>query len=180
MTERTELQTPRLLLRPYGFEDVADVFAYAADEEWSRFLTIPRPYRLRDAEAYVAQAVLRDWAVQPLFSIVLDGRNVGSVGVRVNSQHRLGELGWGLARKHWGNGLIPEAAAAVIDWAFPAFELDKVCAQADARNTQSHRVMEKLGMTREACFRQHRLHRGERVDEVWYGLLREEWETRKP
>ena len=39
------------------------------------------------------------------------------------------------------------------------------------------RVLEKLGMTREGLLRKHLIRRGERVDRVYYGLLREEWET---
>ncbi|MPZ15394.1 MAG: hypothetical protein GEU73_13380 [Chloroflexi bacterium] len=53
-------------------------------------------------------------------------------------------------------------------------------APSGARNVQSHRVMEKLGMRREAVLRQHRVHRGERIDEVWYGLLRAEWSEAAP
>jgi ribosomal-protein-alanine N-acetyltransferase len=46
---------------------------------------------------------------------------------------------------------------------------------ADARNERSHRVLEKLGMTREGLLRKNRLARDEFVDEVWYGVLRSEW-----
>lgn len=70
---------------------------------------------------------------------------------------------------------IPEAARAVIEWAFQSYDIAKVFARADARNTQSFRVMEKLGMQREGQLRKHRHFRGEQVDEVVYGVLREEW-----
>ena len=40
--DSTELRTERLLLRPFAFEDVEDVLAYASDPEWSRYL-IPVP-----------------------------------------------------------------------------------------------------------------------------------------
>jgi ribosomal-protein-alanine N-acetyltransferase len=57
----------------------------------------------------------------------------------------------------------------------------RVYATADARNIASRRVMEKLGMRLEATLRMHRLDaRGELLDEVWYGLLREEWLERQP
>jgi RimJ/RimL family protein N-acetyltransferase len=62
-----------------------------------------------------------------------------------------------------------------IAWAFRTQQLAKVWATADARNVASWRVMEKLGMQREAYLRSHRLLRGERVDVVQYGLLRREW-----
>ncbi|MYL06055.1 MAG: GNAT family N-acetyltransferase [Gemmatimonadales bacterium] len=86
-------------------------------------------------------------------------------------------MGYSLARKHWGRGLTAEAARAVVDWGFRERGLAKVYAYADARNAQSLRVMEKLGMTREGTLRSHRTLRGERVDDVYYGLLRVEWET---
>ena len=47
---------------------------------------------------------------------------------------------------------------------------------ADRQNGASQRVMEKLGMTKEGTLRQNRVERGRLVDEVWFGLLRDEWE----
>ena len=59
------------------------------------------------------------------------------------------------------------------------FGLAKVFAGGGALNRRSWRVMEKLGMKREGLLRSHRLIRGEirgeRTDEVVYGVLREEW-----
>ena len=74
---------------------------------------------------------------------------------------------------------MPEAAGAVIDWAFDELALEKVHAKADLRNVRSQRVMERLGMTREGVLRGHTRGRGERIDDVYYGLLRDEWEGQK-
>ena len=82
-------------------------------------------------------------------------------------QHETAELGF------WGQGLVPEAARAVVEWGFKERALAKVFARADARNTNSQRVMEKLGMTREGLLRSHVKGRGERID-VYYGVLRDE------
>jgi ribosomal-protein-alanine N-acetyltransferase len=122
--------------------------------------------------------VLADWAKEPVFAIVLDGKVIGGINLRVDKAHQLAELGYSIARNHWGRGLVAEAGRAVIGWAFPACDLWKIFARADAGNRGSWRVMEKLGMIREALLREHRLVRGERGDEVVYGLLREEWEAR--
>ena len=97
-------------------------------------------------------------------------------GLGINKTHEMAELGYDLARVHWGRGLIPEAAHAVAGWAFMEYGLAKIYATADLRNRRSTRVMEKLGMTREGVLRSHRRGRGERVDEVYYGLLCEEWQ----
>ena len=48
-------------------------------------------------------------------------------------------------------------------------------ARTDARHKRSLRVMEKVGMTREGLLRGQGKGRGERIDQVVYGILREEW-----
>ncbi len=52
----------------------------------------------------------------------------------------------------------------------------KVLAAADVRNNRSQRVMERLGVMREGVLRSHITQRGERIDGVYYGILRQEWE----
>ena len=71
---------------------------------------------------------------------------------------------------------MTEAVSAVIDEAFRKLPIRKISAIAIAENVGSTRVMEKVGMQREALLRQHRVQRGQTFDEVHYGLLREEWE----
>ena len=180
MAERVGLSTERLLLRPFRLEDVDDVYAYAKDTEWERYLglPLPQPYTRRDAEAYVAGRVVAYWSTEPTFAIVLDSTVIGGIGLRIREAHQTAELGYALARPHWSKGLTTEAALAVVGMAFENRGLAKVYAAADLRNRPSWRVMEKLGMTREGVLRSHRKCRKERIDEVYYGILREEWEAR--
>lgn len=181
MTEPTELRTERLLLRPFKLEDVDDVYVYAKDPEWAQYLLlpIPQPYTRRNAEEFVARQVLADWSTNPDFAIVLKSVVVGGINLRIDGTHDTAGLGYGLARAHWGKGLVAEAAKAVIDWGFAEYGLAKIYARADLRNQRSTKVMEKVSMTREGVLRSHRKGRGERIDEVYYGLLRQEWERLK-
>ena len=174
--EPVELRTKRLLLRPWRLSDVDDLFAYASDVDWGRYLTVPQPYLRRDAEEFVAHTVLTSWNQKPFLAMVFENRAVGALGLGLNVEHRTAELGYSVAKELWGLGLVPEAAEAVIDWGFQSFPIEKVFARADARNRQSVRVMEKCGMKQEAFLRKHRHFRGEQIDEIWCGLLREEWE----
>jgi ribosomal-protein-alanine N-acetyltransferase len=170
-----EIATPRLRLRPYRWQDIDDVMAYATDEAWARFLPVPWPYTRRDAEQFLATQVLLDPAREARWAIVLDGAVVGGVNLRRAPEHRLAELGYALARGVWGRGLATEAARAVIHAAFEAdANLNRIRAVADSRNLASMRVLEKAGMTREGILRQNRMFRGELIDEVWYGILRKE------
>ncbi len=180
MVDPVELRTERLLLRPFRPEDVDDVYAYAVDPEWARYnKPVPQPYTRRHAEEFVARCVRADPKEHVEFAIVLGGRVVGSVRLTIALEQRVAGMGYSIAREHWGKGLVAEAARAIIDWAFPAFELEKIVSRADARNQRSWRVMEKLGMTRESVLHGSRAACDGPADQVVYRLLREEWEARR-
>ena len=176
LNERAELKTDRLLLRPFDFRDVDDVLGYASEPGFGWYLLLPQPYTRDDAAKFVAQQILDEWSTRPTFAMALEGRVVGGVGLRIDRRRERGELGYALARQHWGKGLTVEAARAVIGWGFQRYGVHKVIAHAALDNRQSWRVMEKLGMTREGLKRSHSKIGGEFVDYVDYGVLREEWE----
>ncbi len=169
------IQTPRLLLRRYRLTDADDVFAYARDPEWGRFLAHEQPYERRHAEAFLAERVLAKWRKNPAWAFEQEGRVVGGLSLWLARRNRRAEIGYELARWLWGRGLASEATATVIDEAFRRLPIRKVTATASAGNVRSTRLLERLGMQREALLRQHWVHRGESLDEVRYGLLREEW-----
>ena len=178
--ESAKLKTERLLLRPFKLRDVNDVFEYASDSEWARYLPrVPQPFTREAAQERVARHVLESWKTHPTWAIVLHEKVIGGIVLMIDLQHEIGELGYELSREHWGKGLMTEAARAVIDWGFQERRLAKIFAQADARNKRSLRVMEKLNMRREGVLRSHSRERGERIDEVFYGILREEWEGKQ-
>lgn len=171
------IETPRLRLRPWELGDVDDVLAYAQDPEWSRYLRVlPRPYERSHAGEFVARQILHDRSTHPSWAIVLDGTVVGGINLRFDFEHRKAEMGYSVAREHWNKGYVTEAAGAVVDQAFATHaDLNKVLARADVENAASQRVMEKIGMKKEGVLRQHRVERGEAIDEAWYGILRSEW-----
>jgi RimJ/RimL family protein N-acetyltransferase len=138
-------RTPRLLLRPGFPEDAPALAAAIADEAIVRNLaTAPWPYRMRDAEAFLACP--RD-PVLPSFLVFerTDGEPqlVGSCGLGRRPSGAV-EMGYWIARPFWGNGFATEACTALIQIArtlgFPSLEgshfLD---------NPASARVLEKLG-----------------------------------
>lgn len=138
-------RTPRLLLRP-GFPEDAPALATAiADEAIVRNLaTVPWPYRVRDAEAFLASP--RD-PVLP--SLLVFERTVGApqlVGACGLGRRPSGavEMGYWIARAHWGCGFATEASTALIDIA-RTLRLDKLEASHFLDNPASGRVLEKLG-----------------------------------
>lgn len=177
--EPVTLATERLSLRPFELTDADDVYAYARDPEWARYLPLPSPYEYRHAVEYVARSVLTSWTTTPVFAICLNGRAIGSTSIRVDPRNRTAVSGYAIAREQWGKGFVAEAVEAVVSWAFQAFDLAKVTAMADITNTRSWRVMEKLGMRRDGVLRselQSDAAPGTRQDMVVYSVLREEWQ----
>jgi ribosomal-protein-alanine N-acetyltransferase len=170
------INTARLVLRPYGLGDVAAVLSYAADEEWGRYLPLPRPYVRKDAERFVAAQILVDRTVHPSWAIVFKNSVIGGINIRFNFEKRLAEMGYSIAHDYWKRGFASEAARAVVESAFRVHrDLNRIRAMADLRNVASQRVLEKVGMVKEGILRQNRIVHGEFVDEVWFGLLRDEW-----
>jgi RimJ/RimL family protein N-acetyltransferase len=138
-------RTPRLLLRPGFPEDAPALAAAIADEGIARNLgTVPWPYRVRDAEAFLASP--RD-PVLPSFLIFerTEGgpQLVGSCGFGRRPSGAV-ELGYWIARQAWGRGLATEACTALIEIA-AALRLPQLEGSHFLDNPASGRVLEKLG-----------------------------------
>lgn len=172
------ISTRRLHLRPFRTGDTEAVLAYANDPEWVRYLVnIPCPFTLEDAESFIYRfSDLSRWDELPMFAVTIEDTAIGSVYLNLDFQNDRAELGYDLARIHWGKGLATEAVASVLDWAFGNLPLHRIFATVDRRNTQSVRVLEKLGMIKEGLLRQHVKWNGEYRDNYYYGLLKKDWQ----
>jgi len=107
------------------------------------------------------------------------GVAVGDISLwLVSREHRQGEIGFVVHPDHQGHGYATEGAAALVELGFRQFDLHRIVGSADARNIGSARVMEHLGMRREALFRENELVKGEWSNEVIYALLATEWAAR--
>lgn len=168
----TRIETERLLLREFQSGDVADALAYRNDPEFARFLShIPQPFTRQDAEAFVALNMSEPWQRSPTFAVVWQATVVGTVNLEVDTGARTAMLGYAIGRLWWGQGIATEATRAVVEWGAEAFDLVRIWASTDTRHVRSQRVLEKLGMQREALRVAHHVGRnGESIDEVLYGL----------
>jgi len=90
---------------------------------------------------------------------------------------RQGEVGWIFDPEFQGQGFATEAASAMLDLAFGPAEIHRVSARCDVRNLRSWKMMERLGMRREAHFREHGLFKGKWDEEYIYAMLRQEWRS---
>ncbi len=87
------------------------------------------------------------WALE----LVLGGEMIGYTGLNVPRFEAhftpAVEVGWRLAKHHWGKGFASEAARAALDFGFDEAGLDEIVSFAVPANTRSIGVMERIGMT---------------------------------
>ncbi len=147
-----ELETPRLRLRQWRESDLDSFAAMMADADVARFLTVDqRP--MDRVTAWRNMAIFAGhWALKGYGLFVVESKDerrfVGRVGCW-NPEGWVGfELGWGLARPHWGQGYALEAARAAGDWAFAAFAPPRLVSLIHVDNRRSQALAARLGMRR--------------------------------
>src|SRR4051794_33094449 len=179
-----QLLTPRLVLRDFEEGDCRRVLAYQSDPRYLRYYT----WSTRD-EAAVREFVgrfIEQQREEPrrLFqlAITLPEENallIGNCGVRVNdTELREGHIGYELDPAYWGHGYGSEAARAMLGFGFDALGLHRIWAECLAENLPSVHILEKLGMRREAHFRERDYFKGRWWDTLLFATLEHEWRTR--
>jgi RimJ/RimL family protein N-acetyltransferase len=150
----TTIRTERLVMRPWTASDRAPFAALNADPEVMRWFPATLDRDASDAFADRVAAELDErgyglWAVE----VVGGAPFVGYVGLHPATFEApftpALEVGWRLAKEHWGRGYAPEAARAALDHAFERLGVDEVVSFTAVGNDKSRRVMEKIGMTRD-------------------------------
>jgi RimJ/RimL family protein N-acetyltransferase len=148
----TDLRTERLLLRQWREDDLEPFAALNADAETMRYFPSPLTREQSDAFASNArEAIAREgwglWAVE----VVGRAPFIGFVGLarpRFEAHFTPAvEVGWRLAREHWGNGYATEAGRAALAFGFDELDLGEIVSFTSVLNGPSWRVMERLGMT---------------------------------
>jgi RimJ/RimL family protein N-acetyltransferase len=175
------VETERLELRPFADGDFDAMLAMQSDVEVVRYL-----YWDPRTAAEVREILARKSASTSLrapgdnlsFAVVLrsTGEVVGDCGLQWHdNEHRQGEIGFIVHPDHQSSGYASEAARAVLRIAFEDVALHRVIGRLEARNTASARVLEKLGMRREAHLIENEWVKGEWQSELVYALLDREW-----
>ena len=119
MRVEPRIETERLVLRPPRRDDAARIFDLIADYDIVRMLSrVPWPYTLDHARDYVARVQTLD----PVFDqpLSIEHRHhglIGATGFHSADGARFPEVGYWIAREHWGQGYATEATTAALRWA---------------------------------------------------------------
>ena len=184
------IYTARLTLRPYVLDDFEDLYAIQSNPEVSRYLywdARDEPGVREDLQVKLGQSTIAEVGDRLCLAVVWREaeRVVGGVTLSwLSREDGGGELGYVFNPEFGGHGLATEAASAVLRLAFTppvdgGLGLHRMIGRLDGRNTASARVLERLGMRREAHFVENEYVKGEWTDEVVYAILEAEWLTRR-
>ena len=174
-----KLETERLVLRRLTLADAENVYRnWASDPEVTRFLTWPTH---TDVES--TGKVIRSWL--PLYekkdyyhwAITLKEHGndpIGTIHGLVNDDLESVQIGYCLGKSWWHQGIMSEAAQAVIDFFFDSVGANSICSYHDPNNPHSGMVMKHCGMQYEGTRRAADRNNTGICDASWYSILRTE------
>jgi RimJ/RimL family protein N-acetyltransferase len=166
------LRGPRVFLRRGVAHDAERITELLQEPEIEANLAgLPWPFTIEDARAMLASIGIKPNELHWLI-LLPDQDVVGAIHLSVNRRHSSGYLGFWLGRPYWGQGLMAEAIATVLDYAFGELDLARVAADHFAHNPASGRAMEKAGMKLEGTHRGAYRKGGIQLDAVGYGITR--------
>jgi RimJ/RimL family protein N-acetyltransferase len=181
-----ELDTERLLLRPFRDADLDRLAEYQAMPEVALYMYW-EPSSRPEVKAMMARWMEATRLEQDDDVVTLaverreDGLLLGSVTIFLRSaEFRQVEVGYVFHPDAGGQGYATEATRALIDYAFDALGAHRVFARTDARNTPSAALLLRLGMREEAHFREAKILKGDWGDELVFAVLDREWRTDPP
>ena len=145
------LKTERLTLRSLRPKDAEALHRLVNDWEVTRTLAeIPYPYPRSLADEWIESTVAQ-LAAGSAYHLAITGKEgrketiVGVVGLRLDTAHRTGRLGYWVGRAYWKHGVATEAAKRLTRWAFANLPLDLIVAEVTEGNVGSFKVLRRAG-----------------------------------
>ncbi len=169
------LETRRLRLRKPEPGDIDENFRYRSDAAFMKYI----PHRFATCRQDVEQTfdlmlerIERNESINWSITRKEDGRFLGLIGfVRIMVDQHRAEVGYLLHTPWQGQGFLHEALREVVNYAFGVIGLHSIEAVVNCQNIPSQRVLEKMGFSRDAFFRDYLHHQGAYVDAYVYSLL---------
>jgi RimJ/RimL family protein N-acetyltransferase len=172
------VETERLILRGWREEDLDGYAELVADPEVTRFIG---GVQTRNDAWRTMAGIIGHWSLRGYGFWVVERKSdrafLGRIGLWQPEGWPGMEVGWTLARAHWGQGYATEAAKASLDYGFKNYPVAKLVSTIHADNRASQKVAERVGETKGGPFALQLFGTVTLVD-VWE-ITRERWAARK-
>ena len=174
--------TNRLILRRFTHEDLDDILAFHSHPSVRRVTAgniTPTKEGIRNyiknqlSYGPFEQDVVFDLAVERK----KDNQVIGLLTL-ITKEHKQGEIGWALGFEYRGRGYATEGAYALMEYGFRSLGLHRIQAETSSENQPSWKVMDRIGMKREAHLRDAVFEEGRYLDKYIYGCLSDQFPGR--
>lgn len=175
------LEDGLVALRPMRADDASPyAAAFGEDPDLGRLLGVekaPDERAVRERIEAQAQRTKDTDFVQLAIADAASDRFWGEVIVHsLHDQHRRGEIGFWVVPEQRRHGVGLRAVTLILSWLFGELDLLRVEMTTTPENPVVPAFARRLGFKQEGILRSRNIERGQRVDIVWFGLLREEWD----
>jgi RimJ/RimL family protein N-acetyltransferase len=165
-------------LRELRLSDAPSLLALLTTEEVARFIA-PPPSTIEEFERFIEWSHRQRAAgIYACFAVTLSGSDtaIGIFQVR-QQQPRFESAEWGFAigAPYWGTGVFPDAAAAVLAFAFDTLEVHRLEARVAVPNGRGNGALHKVGAIAEAVLRGAFVRNGRYFDQLLYAIVDSEW-----
>lgn len=174
-----KLETNRLIIRPITIDDRNEIFNYRRDKETNKYQGWI-PENLEDVEVFIRKTSAQINEPNTWFQVVIIDKEtqgiVGDIGIHfIDTDSKQVEIGCTLNKDFQNKGFATESLKKVIDYLFNDLNKHRIIASIDPNNTNSIRLVERIGFRKEAHFVESLLINEKWVDDLIYALLEKDW-----
>jgi ribosomal-protein-alanine N-acetyltransferase len=178
-----KIGTKRLFLRPISHTDKELIFEYRSDKETNKYQSWI-PETIHDVETFIENVASQINEPETWFQFVIVEKEsekiIGDVGMHFFGEENLQvEIGCTLNKLFQSKGYATEATESVIDYLFNDLKKHRIVTSIDPENTNSIKLVERIGFRKEAHFIESLFNNGKWVDDLVYAITKRNWDKKK-
>jgi [ribosomal protein S5]-alanine N-acetyltransferase len=170
------LVSERLIIRKITLNDANDIFEFTSLPETSEILTWYPHTTLQVTSSFIKSIIEKyekneasQWAIE----LKNEKKVIGIAGfIQFFPEHNRGEIAYVLSPVHQNRGYMTEALMMVLNYGFNNLKMNRIEAKCEINNSSSERVLLKIGMQPEGCFRDYLIRKGLYRDYKFFAVLK--------
>ena len=179
----TELKGKSIILRPLKKSDVSSIFKYTKSADIPRYTFVPSPNTVENIERFIKSCHLSARkGTTYVFGITEPDVDevIGTIAILgINAVHKKAVIGYWLAKKFRGRGIMPEAIGLILKFCFKELKLQRVQAATLPDNVISQKLLKSCGFKYEGRHRNYFFHRKRIKDAYMYAITKEDYRAKR-
>lgn len=175
--QQVNLQTERLELRTIQTSDDAFILQGLSDKQVTEFYAVHYNTieEVQEQINFYENLIQSGTGIWWAFSLKGSNKLIGACGLSsLEPENQKAEIGFWLLPGYWGNGYVPEAARAVLNYSFYELNINRLEAIVEGGNAASEKVLQKIGFTFEGRLREREIKNSRFIDLLYYSLLKKD------